>query len=53
MNLFQKKNYTDLKYGILIDDGRTISNRRRNQLNKLQNGANMIYGMAQKFGILK
>lgn len=29
------------------------SNLNQNQLNKLQNGANMIYGMAQKFGIFK
>lgn len=29
------------------------ANLNQAQLNKIQNGANMIYGMAQKFGILK
>lgn len=29
------------------------ANLNQSQLNKLQNGANMIYGMAQKFGIIK
>lgn len=29
------------------------ANLNQNQLNKLQNTANMIYSMAQKFGVLK
>lgn len=29
------------------------ANLNQNQLNKIQGAANMIYGMAQKFGILK
>lgn len=29
------------------------ANLNQSQLNKLQNGANMIYGMAQKFGIIR
>lgn len=29
------------------------ANLNQNQLNKIQNAANMVYGMAQKFGIIK
>ena len=29
------------------------ANLNQSQLNKLQNSANMIYGMAQRFGLLK
>lgn len=29
------------------------ANLNQNQLNKLQSSANMIYGMAQRFGLIK
>lgn len=29
------------------------ANLNQSQLNKLQNSANMIYGMAQRFGLIK
>lgn len=52
--------FTDGRNGLNMSNaeqkGREVirqANLNQNQLNKLQSAANMIYGMAQRFGLLK
>ena len=61
MQIMQMLNqFADGRNGLNVNNaeqmGRQVlqqANLNQNQLNKLQQSANMIYGMAQRFGIFK